>query len=149
MAKIDTRNYETIFILDSAAEEDRIESQIQKYVNFLTKNKSEIVNIDRWGRRKFAYPIKKKHTGYYVSIEFTSGPGMIAKLDRNYHLDDNVLRYLTVSYDRKTMGERKTYFEKKQLEQAAKEQEAAEEQSAEKEKKDETVAESSSEENKV
>lgn len=144
MAKKDTRNYETIFILDSAAEEDRIESQIQKYVNFITKNKSEIVNIDRWGRRKFAYPIKKKHTGYYVSIEFTSEPGIIAKLDRTYHLDDSVLRYLTVSYNRKTMAERKTYFEKKQLEQAAREQEAAE-QSAEQEKADETVTESSSE----
>ena len=148
MAKKDTRNYETIFILDSAAEEDRIESQIQKYVNFITKNNSEIVNIDRWGRRKFAYPIKKKHTGYYVSIEFTSEPGIITKLDRTYHLDDNVLRYLTVSYDKKTMAERKTYFEKKQIEQAAKEQEAAE-QSAEQEKADETVAESSSEEKKV
>jgi small subunit ribosomal protein S6 len=148
MAKKDTRNYETIFILDSAAEEDKIETQIQKYVNFITKNNSEVVNIDRWGRRKFAYPIKKKHTGYYVSIEFTSEPGIIEKLDRTYHLDDSVLRYLTVSYDRKTMAERKTYFEKKQQEQAAKEQEAAE-QSARQEKADETVAESSGEENKV
>lgn len=148
MAKKDTRNYETIFILDSAAEEDKIESQIQKYVNFITKNNSEVVNIDRWGRRKFAYPIKKKHTGYYVSIEFTSGPGIITKLDRNYHLDDNVLRYLTVSYDKKTMAERKTYFEKKQLEQAAREQEAAK-QSAEQEQADESPVESSSEGNKV
>ena len=96
----------------------------------------------------FAYPIKKKHTGYYVSIEFTSEPGIIEKLDRTYHLDDSVLRYLTVSYDKKTMAERKTYFEKKQQEQAAKEQEAAQ-QSAEQEKADETVTESSSEENKV
>ena len=148
MAKKDTRNYETIFILDSAAEEDRIESQIQKYVNFITKNNSEIVNIDRWGRRKFAYPIKKKHTGYYVSIEFTSGPGIITKLDRTYHLDDNVLRYLTVSYNKKTMAERKTYFEKKQQEQAAKEQEIAEE-SAKQEQADESPVESSGEENKV
>jgi small subunit ribosomal protein S6 len=148
MAKKDTRNYETIFILDSAAEDDKIESQIQKYVNFLTKNNSEVVNIDRWGRRKFAYSIKKKHTGYYVSIEFTSGPGIISKLDRTYHLDDNVLRYLTVGYDKKTMGERKTYFEKKQLEQAAREQEAAD-QSAEQEQADESPVESSSEENKV
>jgi small subunit ribosomal protein S6 len=148
MAKKDIRNYETIFILDSATEEDKIESQIQKYVNFLTKNESDVVNIDRWGRRKFAYPIKKKHTGYYVSIEFTSGPGIISKLDRAYHLDDNVLRYLTVGYDKKTMAERKTYFEKKQLEQAAKEQEAAD-QSAEQEQADESPVESSSEENKV
>ena len=148
MANTDTRNYETIFILDSAADEDKIETQIQKYVSFLTKNTSEIVNIDRWGRRKFAYPIKKKHTGYYVSIEFTSGPGIITKLDRTYHLDDNVLRYLTVSYNKKTMAERKTYFEKKQQEQAAKEQEIAEE-SAKQEQADESPVESSGEENKV
>ena len=125
MANKALKNYETIFILDSVADEDKIESQIQKYVNFLTKNGSEIVNIDKWGRRKFTYPIKKKHTGYYVAIEFASGTDITSKLDRTYHLDENVLRYLTVCYDKKTLAERKTYFEKKQIELANRAQETA------------------------
>jgi small subunit ribosomal protein S6 len=141
------RNYETIIILDSAADEDKIESQIQKYAAFLTKNGSEIVNIDRWGRKKFAYPIKKKHTGYYASIEFTSGTDIVAKLDRAYHLDENVLRFLTISYDKKTLGERRLYFEKKAFEQTKQEERDAEE-SAET-KPSEAEAETPQEKNKV
>jgi small subunit ribosomal protein S6 len=147
MAKKALKNYETIFILDSLADDEKIESQVKKYSDFLTKNKSEITNIERWGRRKFAYPIKKKHTGYYVSIEFSSDTDIVAKLDRVYHLDENVLRYLTVSYDKKTMNERKTYFEKKQIEQATREQEAAEESAVP--PKEETGIEQAQEENKV
>jgi small subunit ribosomal protein S6 len=147
MAKKAEKNYETIFILDSLADDDKIESQIKKYSDFLTKNGSEVNNIERWGRRKFAYPIKKKHTGFYVSIEFSSGADIVAKLDRVYHLDENVLRYLTVSYDKKTMNERKIYFEKKQIDLATREQEAAKE-SAER-PTEETGVEQAQEENKV
>jgi len=143
-----TRNYETIIILDSVADEDKIESHIQKYVTFLTKNGSEIVNIDRWGRKKFAYPIKKKHTGYYVSIEFASGPDIVAKLDRAFHLDENVLRFLTISFDKKTLAERKLHFEKKAFELAKQEERESAEESAETEKR-EAEQETPQEENKV
>ena len=148
MTKKATRNYETIIILDSIAEEDKIESQIQKYAAFLTKNDSEIVNIDRWGRKKFAYQIKKKHTGYYVSIEFTSGPDVVAKLERAYHLDENVLRFLTIAYDKKTLSERKQYFEKKAVELAKQEERETAEQSAVTEKR-EAEEETPQKENKV
>lgn len=148
MPKKAFRNYETIIILDSAADESKIESEIQKYISFLTKNGSEIVNIDRWGRKKFAYQIKKKHTGFYVSIEFASGADIVAKLERAYHLDENVLRYLTISYDKKTLGERKLYFEKKAFELAKQEERESAEQSAETEKR-EAVIEAPQEENKV
>ena len=147
MAKKALKNYETIFILDSIADEDKIESQIQKYVAFLTKNGSEIVNIDRWGRRKFTYPIKKKHTGYYVSIEFASDTEITAKLERTYHLDENVLRYLTVCYDKKTLAVRKTYFDKKQQEIAYRAQETAGESADQHE--EEPSVEQPQEENKV
>jgi len=136
MPKKATRNYETIIIFDSVADEDKIESQIQKYVAFLTKNGSEIHNIDRWGRKKFTYPIKKKHTGYYTSIEFASGADIVAKLDRVFHLDENVLRFLTISFDKKTLGERKLYFEKKAFELAKHEERESAEESAETEKRE-------------
>jgi small subunit ribosomal protein S6 len=143
-----TRNYETIIILDSVADEDKIESQIQKYVTFLTKNGSEIVNIDRWGRKKFAYQIKKKHTGFYVSIEFTSGADIVAKLDRAYHLDENILRFLTIAFDKKTLVERKQYFEKKAVDLVKQEERVSAEESAETEKR-EAEKEPPHEKNKV
>lgn len=122
-----SKTYETIFILDAILDDEKVESIIQKYSAFLTKNNSSIVNIDKWGRRKFAYQIKKKHTGFYISIEFTGAADVVAKLERQYHLDENIIRYLTVSFDKRTVAERKAYFEKKaQLEAEYREREAAE-----------------------
>lgn len=122
-----SKTYETIFILDALLDDEKVESIVQKYSAFLTKNNCSVVNIDKWGRRKFAYQIKKKHTGFYISIEFIGTPEVVAKLERQYHLDENILRYLSVSFDKRTVAERKAYFEKKaQLEAEYREREAAE-----------------------
>jgi small subunit ribosomal protein S6 len=118
-------NYETIFILDAMVEDEKLEGIITKYSNFLTKNDCSIVKVDKWGRKKFAYPIKKRNSGFYVTLEFAGGPDVIAKLERAYHLDDSILRYLTVSYDKKTNALRNAYFEKRQQEIANRERETA------------------------
>ena len=117
------RFYETTFILDSILEDDKVDAIVSKYTNFLTKNASEIVKTEKWGRKKLAYPIKKRQTGHYVTIEFTSESDLIAKLERAYHLDDNILRFLNIAFDKKTLGERNAYFQKK--EELAREREAS------------------------
>ena len=125
MSAKEKRNYETIFILDSVFEEEKVDSIVNKYDNFLKKNEGEVVSVEKWGRKKLAYPIKKKYTGHYLSIEFTGTPDVLAKLERAYHLDDDILRFLTVSFDKKTFTERKAYFDKKQQDAANREKEAA------------------------
>ncbi|MGA2667764.1 MAG: 30S ribosomal protein S6 [Ignavibacteria bacterium] len=129
MTNRESKTYETIFILDAMLDDDNIESIINKFSTFLNKNDCSIVKVDKWGRKKFAYPIKKKYTGYYVSIDFTTLTNtIVTKLDRAYHLDENVLRFLTVNFDKKTLAERKAYFDKKEMDLAniTKEREAAE-----------------------
>ncbi len=123
MSKKAHKYYETTFIVDSIYEDERVDTILNKYTNFFKKNDGEVVKTEKWGRRKFAYPIKNKATGSYVTIEFTADPSVIAKLERAYHLDDDILRFLNVSFDRKTLEEREVYLVKK--EQIMKEREAA------------------------
>ena len=118
-----TNFYETTFILDSVLEDGKVEAIISKYTSFLTKNGSEIVKTNNWGRKKFAYPIKKRVTGHYITIEFKCTTDIIAKLERAYHLDDNILRFLNITFDSKKLAERNAYFAKK--EEIAREREAA------------------------
>lgn len=125
MVKKEQKNYETIFILDAVLEDEKLETILNKYTAFLTKNDCSIVKVDKWGRRKFAYQIKRKNSGHYVSIEFTGDSGVIAKLERAYYLDENILRFLTISFDKKTLTEKNAYFEKKQIDQANREAAAA------------------------
>ena len=129
------RYYETTFIVDSVLEDEKVEAIITRYHSFFTKNGGEIAKTEKWGRRKLSYPIKKRATGNYVTIEFTASPSIITKLERAYHLDDEVLRFLTVSYDKKSLETRDAYLARKEAEdraraEARQEQQAQVEQSA-------------------
>ncbi|HRE41455.1 MAG TPA: 30S ribosomal protein S6 [Ignavibacteria bacterium] len=109
------KHYETYLIVDGNFEDSTVEEIISKYSNFLTKNNAEIVNIERIGRKRLAYPIQKKQNGYYICIEFKVAASFIAELDRIMRIDENLMRYLTVSLDSKTIAEREDYFEKRAI----------------------------------
>jgi small subunit ribosomal protein S6 len=107
------KNYESYIILDGNLEDNPVDELIGKYENLLKKNDVEIKNIDRIGRRRLAYAIKKKLNGYYICFEIKANPDFIAKLEKSYKLDENVLRYLNVYMDKRTMKEKDEYLKKK------------------------------------
>ncbi|MCK6601328.1 MAG: 30S ribosomal protein S6 [Bacteroidetes bacterium] len=113
--------YETTFIINAAIEENMIEETITKIADVVKEHNSEILKLDKVGRKRLAYPIQKKHSGYYVTMEYTSDPSSVAIIERALQLDDYVLRYLTVLIDKKILGQRE-----KDLKKAAYEKEAAE-----------------------
>ncbi|MCX7878681.1 MAG: 30S ribosomal protein S6 [Ignavibacteria bacterium] len=121
--------YETTFIVDSLLEDDKVDAIINRYNTFFSKNGAEVLKVEKWGRRKLAYPIKKRTAGSYITFEVNADPSVMAKLERAYHLDDDVLRFLTIAFDKKTLADRQVYLEKK--EQLLKEREAQSSQSAE------------------
>ena len=76
--------------------EQEIEKGITKYTKFIEKNGGAVKSVDRWGKRRLAYEIKKKQYGYYVYVRFEMDGSQIKELEREYKLDDSILRYLTV-----------------------------------------------------
>jgi len=121
------KHYETYIIVDGNYEDNVIEEIIKKYEAFFKKNEVEIKNVDRIGRRRMAYQIKKKQNGFYVCFEIIASATVIAKLERTYKLDENIIRYLTIIMDKKTLKEKDDYLKKKSMlaEAAAREQKAA------------------------
>jgi len=121
-------HYESYIIVDGNYEDNVIEEIIKKYDAFLKKNEVEIKNVDRIGRRRMAYAIKKKQNGFYICFELIAKAEVIAKLERTYKLDENIIRYLTIIMDKKTLKEKDDYLKKKSAiaEAAAKEIKAIE-----------------------
>ena len=62
------------------------------------------MRAERWGRRTFAYELKHRSEGYYVLIEFTAEPTLVAELDRMLTLDDIVLRHKVIRQPDKQSG---------------------------------------------
>ena len=90
------RPYETTFIVDAHLSNEQIESTINKYSKFIADNGGSIKLTDRWGKRRLAYEISKKQYGYYVYIRFDADGDLIQTLEREYKLDDTIIRYLTL-----------------------------------------------------
>ena len=64
------RKYETVFILDPSLDDKTIQKEIKRVEDLVTDHKGQVLKIDRWGKKRFAYPIGKKHEGYYTLILF-------------------------------------------------------------------------------
>jgi small subunit ribosomal protein S6 len=90
------RQFETTFIVNASLDDSLIEGVIAKVQDLLTKNQGEVTEVQHWGRKRLAYPIAKKNNGFYVCIGFTGPVDLVSKLARFYHLEDNILRYLTI-----------------------------------------------------
>ena len=94
------RTYESVAIINATLEEDQIESTISRMQETITTHGGEMLDLDKWGRKRLAYPINKAKSGYYVIFRFNASTDLNATLERNYRLDENVIRYLTIQLDK-------------------------------------------------
>jgi small subunit ribosomal protein S6 len=91
------RDYEAVYIFDSALEEGRIGEKLERYHALLTgENGGEITAVDHWGKRQLAYPIEDRDNGYYVVTHFSAAPTALPEYERILKLDEELLRYLVV-----------------------------------------------------
>ena len=93
-------NYEVLFIIDPALEDEKKEATIEA-VKEIIASEGEVGNVDVWGMRKLAYPINKKSEGYYVVIEFKAEPTLPKELDRRLKISDHVIRHMIIAKDEK------------------------------------------------
>lgn len=98
--------YETAFIVNAGLDDPQIEAVIEKVKEFIVKHEGSVLDINKWGRKRFAYSIRKKNNGFYVIAEFTGPSDLVAKLERHYQLDENILRYLTIRLDKHALKAR-------------------------------------------
>ena len=97
------QTYSTIMVIDSLLKSEEINSTIDKITRSIENNGGEILENDRWGKKRLAYEIKKRQYGYYVEIIFKAMGDLIKIIEREYRLDENILRYLTIVLDKKAL----------------------------------------------
>jgi small subunit ribosomal protein S6 len=93
------RKYETFFIVDPDLSEDVTAAVDEKVRTVVTNNGGNVLTYTPWGKKKLAYPVKKRTRGLYVLMEYAGGPELVAELERNMRLDERVLKFITVLLD--------------------------------------------------
>jgi small subunit ribosomal protein S6 len=79
-------------ILDPEIDERTVRPSLDKYLAVVTNDNGTVDNVDIWGRRRLAYPIKKKNDGVYAVINFTSESATAKELERQLGLNETILR---------------------------------------------------------
>jgi small subunit ribosomal protein S6 len=89
------RRYETVWVVNGDLPDEEVKSTIDKFTTIITNQGGTLINLEEWGRKKLAYKIGATWRGCYLKADFVGQPATVKELERNYRIDDRVIRYLT------------------------------------------------------
>lgn len=90
------REYETIFILQPNVSRESSEGISARVAEAVSREGGKLTRVESWGRRRLAYPVGKLKRGVYVYLRFLGRGGLVAEVERNLRLADDVIKYQTV-----------------------------------------------------
>ncbi len=126
------RHYETAFLITPKLEEEETEKLIDKMAEVVKKKKGKMVNIERWGKKRLAYPIDSLDEAVYIFFHYEGSPDIPQELQRRFRQTETIIRYLTLKKETKIQQRKKAKVSRKGKPKSAKEKtEEAEEQKKE------------------
>ncbi len=88
--------YELVFIMSPETTEEAAKAIVNSVSQLITGKGGVIAAIDRWGKKKLAYPLKHFLEGYYVFIKFKMETNWSKELETNLQISENILRHLLI-----------------------------------------------------
>lgn len=88
------RNYEVVFIVHPDLDDSAFTDIVDRVKGWIVEADGMVSQVDVWGKRKLAYPIRKQNEGQYVLMKTQMPPLFCSDLERNLRLLEPVLRYL-------------------------------------------------------
>jgi len=82
-----------MLILPPEADDAVVASAVERITKVIGESGGTVGNVDRWGRRRFAFEIERQHEGFYLVVEFTAEPTAQLELERQLTLADEVVRF--------------------------------------------------------
>lgn len=90
------RKYELLIILNGEIVEEELDSLIEKITQNIKKDGVEVKGIDKWGKRRLAYEVKKSKRGFYLLVQFSCEPQSIKEIEKSLKFVDGIERFMTV-----------------------------------------------------
>ena len=98
------RPYEVMIIFDPTLDDDAVRAEVDRSSELIRSRGGNPGRVERWGKRRLAYEIRRHREGAYVVLEAQAEPATMADLDRALTLTDGVLRHKVVHLPEKATG---------------------------------------------
>ena len=89
-------DYEMVYILSPEVDDVALESKIESISQFISGRNGVVDEVERWGKKKLAYPIKHFLEGNYVLTRFKVSPAQCKELEANLKISEEVIRHLLI-----------------------------------------------------
>ena len=87
--------YESVVIINPNVEENAMKDLIERFQTLINTD-GKVEQVNELGKKKLAYEVKKNKEGYYVVYDFEANPSLIAELERNYRITDEVIKFIVI-----------------------------------------------------
>ena len=88
--------YEGMYIVKSTLSDDARQKALDRIQNGITSRGGELVKVHDQGRRRLAYEVDGHREGHYFLLYFNVKPSAINELWQEYHLNEDLLRFITL-----------------------------------------------------
>jgi len=89
-------DYELVLIISPEVIEEKFDATIDTVSRFITGKGGIISDVEQWGKRRLAYPIKHFEEGSYVLVRFKLKPKENKELEASLKISEDVLRHLLI-----------------------------------------------------
>jgi len=109
--------YESIFVCLPDLPPEELEELSKKFEKIIIQGQGEVISCDKLGRRKLGHEMKGYREGFVYCLNFNSPPNVIPELEKNYRVNEKVLRHLIVRIDNKKLKEEKAPTQESKLDE--------------------------------
>jgi len=93
------RTYEIMFIVRPDVEEAELDKLIEGFSANVTGGGGEVKSVEKMGRRRLAYTVRKFNDGFYVLLNVAAAGSLITEIERRLRVSEQVIKFITVRMD--------------------------------------------------
>lgn len=93
------RIYEELYILKPDVTDEDADASVELIRGIVTSSGGTIDKVDKWGKRKLAYRVRKQDEGFYILVQFSAKAEVVKEVERRLRVSDIVIKYITVRID--------------------------------------------------
>lgn len=96
--------YEHVFLARQDLSQAQVDALAQTATEIVEQNEGKVTKTETWGLRNLAYKIQKNRKAHFVLLNIEAPAGVVAELERQTSINEDVIRYLTVRVDELESG---------------------------------------------
>lgn len=96
--------YEHVFLARQDLAQAQVDALAETATKIIEDNEGKVTKVETWGLRTLAYKIAKNRKAHYVMLNIDAPAGVVAELERQTQINEDVIRYMTIRVDELETG---------------------------------------------